>query len=221
MDLWHSIEALIYGNSLKFPSLDPQGLPWEFWDPAKELHCWVSVSISQNSSAFSNPFFSQTLLMLPSLALDWCPEHPQIIWIVLSPLTRVFVFSDRNKHVSLMISHEKLITTAQSWTQSLVHNPEVALLPLLPINQRSWCLFQSPNPPCFSLDKLAHRFWRADWQLRGILEGSNCTEDAVVLFISVPPFPRAATDSQDKAKSNIWHLFPVQHNLPGSLTFFI
>lgn len=35
------------------------------------------------------------------------------------------------------------------------------------------------------------------------------------------PIPTAATDSQEKAKSNIWHLFPVQYNLPGSLTFFM
>lgn len=65
------------------PCLDPQGLPWEFW---------VSVNSSGNSSAFSKPFFPQTLLMLPSLVLDWSPEHPQIIWFVLSPLTGIFLF---------------------------------------------------------------------------------------------------------------------------------
>lgn len=83
--------ALIYGNSLKSLAWTPRVCPGNSVILQRELHCWASVNISQNSSAPSNPFLSQPLLMLPSLVLDWSPERSQIIWVVSSPLTRGFL----------------------------------------------------------------------------------------------------------------------------------
>lgn len=124
-------------NSWEFLEI-PQLGPCEFWDPAKDLNCWVSVSISQSYSA--SPNLCNTSQSGLGLEPWTCSDNLNCLVTCDWSMS----FSDRNKCLSLTTSHQKLITATQFWTKSPIYHPEVALLPLLLRNHRSWWLFQAP-----------------------------------------------------------------------------